>query len=267
MLLSIYVYVEEALHITKTNDAFDFNLAHNSPSVPFVVESLVTRNPAIHMCLKLRIVNYHALAAVIKPEVEKMAGKPTTVNTLVVAIKRFSDTLAEENKKLPAPFDILKDATISLTSDVADVTIRPKKTEFLGVLRKIVEISSQLDEAPDLFKSSNLIKLVAGEKEYKSVIRAELKKSHIARELMGLSKLTLHLSPMAKRNAGFALFISELLYRKGIEVVHSYIDEDTVILVKKADAPRVYEILDQEITRNKQAVPVPRPRRRNKHLT
>lgn len=222
------------------------NLAHNGPSVPVAVESLVTRNPAIHMCLKLRIVNYHALAAIIKPEVEKITSKPTTINTLVVAIKRFSDSLTEENKKLPAPLGILRDATITLTSNIADVTLRPKKTEFLGVLKKIVEISSQLDESPDLFKSSNLIKLVAGEKEYKSVIRNELGKSHIAKELMGLSKLTLHLSPTAKRDAGFALFISELLYRKGIEVVHSYIDEDTVILVNEADAPRDFEILDKK---------------------
>ncbi|MFI5421022.1 MAG: hypothetical protein ACHQ1H_08655, partial [Nitrososphaerales archaeon] len=154
----------------------------------------------------------------------------------------------------PAPFSILKDATLTLTSDVADVTIRPKKTEFLNILKKIVEASSRLEETPDLFKSSSLIKLVAGEKEYRSVIRTELGKSYIEKELMGLSKLTLHLSPVAKRDSGFTLFISELLYRNGIEAVHTYIDEDTVILVNKADAPRAYEILDQEILRTKQEV-------------
>ena len=237
---------------------------NNGPSVRVAVESLVTRSTAIHMCLKLRIVNYHALAGVIKPEVEKMVGKSTTMNSLVVAIKRFSDALAEENGKLPTPFGVLRDATISLTSDVAEVTMRPKKAEFVNVLRKVVEISSQLDEAPDIFKSSNLIKLVAGEKEYKSAIFAELRKSHIEKELMGLSKLTLHLSPKANRDAGFPLFISELLNRKGIEAVHSYIDEDTVILVRKIDAPRAYEVLDQEIMRNKEEVPIPRTRRRNK---
>jgi hypothetical protein len=218
------------------------------------------------MGLKLRIVNYHALAAIIKPEVEKITGKPTTINTLVVAIKRFSDTLAKENKKLPSSLDTLKGATITLTSDVADVTIRPKRSEFLGILKKIIEVSSQLDEAPDLFKSSNLIKLVASEKEYRSVIRGELRKSRIEKELMGLSKLTLHLSPLAKRDSGFALFISELLYRNGIEVIHSYIDEDTVIIVNKADAPRAYEILDQEIIRNEETVSIQKPKTRKQIL-
>ena len=226
-------------------------MAQYHPSVPIAVESIVTRNQAINTCLKLRIVNYHALASIVKPEVEKITGKSTTINTLVVAIKRFSDTLIIENKKLPAPIEILNDATIVLTSDVVYITIRPKKSEFLNILKKIVDVSSQLDEAPDLFKSSNLIKIVSSEKEYRSIIRGELGKSQIEKELMGLSKLTLHLSPNAKKEPGFALFISELLYRNGIEAVHSYIDEDTIILVKKADAPRAYETLDQEIMRNK----------------
>jgi hypothetical protein len=246
----------------------DLNSAQNPhPSVPVAVGTIITHNQSIGIGLKLRIINYHALAAVIKPEVEKITSKPTTINTLVVAIKRYSDTLAKENKNLPAPLGILKDATITLTSDVADVTIRPKKTEFLSFLKKIVEVSSHLDEAPDLFKSSNLIKLVADDKEYRSVIRPELGKSRIEKELMGLSKLTLHLSPSAKRDSGFALFISELLYRNGIEAVHSYIDEDTVILVNKTDAPRAYEILDQEIIRTKLEIAIPEQKsRKNSRL-
>ena len=84
---------------------------------------------------------------------------------------------------------------------------------------------------------------------------------------MGLSKLTLHLSPIAKRDSGFTLFISELLSRNGIEAVHAYIDEDTVILVNKANAPRAYEILDQEILRTKQEVtPIPRQKNRKNRL-
>jgi len=242
-------------------------LPHKSASVPAAVESIVTHNQAVHMGLKLHLINYHALATIIKSDVEKLTGKSTTVNTLVVAIKRFSDSLAEEGKKLPN-LDILRDATITLTSNVADVTIRSKKSEFPMILRKIVEITSKLDESPDLFKSANLIKLVAGEEEYKSLIRPELGKSRIAKELLGLSKLTLHLSPLVKRDSGFSLYISELLYREGIDVVHSYIDEDTVILVNKGDAPRAYEILEQEImrTEHKVAAPTPKAVRKNRGL-
>ena len=229
-------------------------MPHKSASVPAAVESIVTHNQAVHIGLKLRIINYHALATIIKTDVERLTGKLTTINTLVVAIKRFSDSLVEEeNKKLPG-LHVLRGATITLTSDVADVTIKSKKSELPGILKKIVEISSQLDEPPDLFKSSNLINLIANEKEYKSLMRPELGKSRITKELMGLSKLTLHLSTQAKRDSGFPLYISELLYRHGINVIHSYIDEDTIILVNKGDAPRAYEILDREIIHSEHKV-------------
>ena len=74
--------------------------------------------------------------------------------------------------------------------------------------------------------------------------------------MVGLSKLTLHLSRSENKDSGFALFISELLYQQGINVVHSYIDEDTIILVKKEDAPRAYDVLQQEIMRSERE-PVP----------
>ena len=237
-------------------------MIHSHRTVPEAVESVVVHNHALYTCMKLKVINYHALAAIIQSDVESMIGKSTTINTLVVAIKRYSDSLTEGSDAKHQPLEVLRDATITLTSDVADVTIRAKKSEFPDVLKKIAEVSARLDESPDLFKSSGLIKLVAGEKEYRSSIRSGLGRINIARELTGLSKLTLHLSPQVKRDPEFGLFISELLYRKGINVVHSYIDEDTVILIKKADAPRTYEILYEEITRSK--VPLPKSRTRRK---
>jgi hypothetical protein len=201
--------------------------------------------------LKQKIINYHALATVIKPDVEKLTGRKTTINTLVVAIMRFSNSVARERRSLRPPVNILRDATITLTSDVADVTIRPKKSEFPEVLKRIIDVSSRLDELPDIFKSSNLIKLVTDEKEYRSLVRPELRKKGdhiIARELMGLSRLTIHLSSEAeRRDPGFSLFISELLYRHGVNVIHSYIDENTIVIVEKSDGPRAYDIIQQEI--------------------
>ncbi len=199
-----------------------------------------------------KIVNYHALATTIKSEVEKLSGKQTSLNTIVVAIKRFSDALSEE--KLEPPSRVLRNARITMTSDMADVTIRPNKSDFTDILKQIVEISSQLDEPPDMFRRSNLIKFIADEKGYTSLIRSRLDKRNIAKELVGLTRLTLHLSPDEGSDSGLALFISELLYRHGINVIHSYIDEDAIIIINREDGPRAYEILQQEIIRSKEPV-------------
>jgi hypothetical protein len=232
----------------------DLFLANNtSLSIPAAVNSIITHNQPVYSCLKAKIVNYHALAKFIKPEVEKLAGRRTSINTLVVAIKRFSDNIDRKRPGFEHPMNTLRDATITLTSDVADVTIRPKKSEFPEVLKKLVDISSRLHESPDILKSSNLIKIVADEKEYKSLLRSELRKkvgNYVVRELTGLSRLTIHLSTEAEgKDPSFPLFISELLYQQGVNVIHSYIDEDTIVIVDKSDGPRAYEIIQREIMR------------------
>jgi hypothetical protein len=223
-----------------------FMTSNTNLSVPAAVSSIITHNQPIYSCLKAKIVNYHALAKLIKPDVEKIAARKTSINTLVVAIKRFSDNIDRERPNFERTIFTLKEATITLASDVADVTIRPKKSEFPAVLKKIIDISSRMNEPLDILKSSNVIKLVADEKEYRSRIRSDLRKGgdYNVRELMGLSRLTIHLSAEVD---GKDPSFSELLYQQGVNVIHSYIDEDTIVIVEKSDGPRAYEIIQREI--------------------
>ena len=216
------------------------------------METLVKRNEAIYTCIKYKIVNYHALASLIRNDVEKITGRQASANSIVVAIKRFSDSVEKERALSLPPLATLRDARISVTNNIADVTIRPKKSELRSVLQSLIQISDKLDQPPDFFKSSNLIKLVADEKEYMSLIRGRLGKTEIEHEITGLTKLTLHLSPLAKKDPGFTLYISELLYSQGVTVIHSYVDEDTILIIDASDAPRAYEILMREIARSKQ---------------
>jgi hypothetical protein len=241
------------------------NSNSNKLSVPAAVDSIITHNQAIYTCIKQKLVNYHALASTIRSEIERLTGKPVSTNTIVVAIKRFSDGVIGasgpngSNKVSLSAGSTLRDAKLTLTNDVAHVTIRPKKSGLPTVVKRVLELSSDLQEPPYLFKLSNLIKLVADEKEYKSLIRSKLDRSHIAKEITGLSKLTLRLSEDAERDSGFALFISELLYRNGIDVIHSYIDEDTIIIVNKEDGPRAYDVIEREIVRSEEEEEQQRP--------
>jgi hypothetical protein len=218
-------------------------------SVPAAVGYAIRHNEPILTCIKLRIVNYHALAALIKSQIQDLTGKETTINTLVLAIKRFSDKLPAEKGNTITP-NALKGARITLASDMADVTIRPKNAEFPAILKKIANISPKLSTPPDVLKSSKLITLIAEESEYSSIIRPELNRNRIEREQKGLSRLTVHLSPeqARKKDPGFQLFISELLYSRGVKVLHSYIDEDTIIIIDQGEGSRAFAILEEEIT-------------------
>jgi hypothetical protein len=214
-------------------------------SVPGAVALIITQNQPIYECIKQKLINYHALATKIKPEVDKLTGRKIKINTIVVGIKRFSDTTADI--KLEEPLNILMDAQITLASRIANVTIKAKKSEFPAILKQITEISSSLNETPHIFQLSNSIKLVADAREYEAFIRSSLSEWHITKEEMDLSKVSLHLPSKVESTPGFASLITELLYRSGINIINTYIGEETVLILNRNDGPRAYEILEREI--------------------
>ncbi len=223
-------------------------MTRDKPSIPTVTASIIRHDPAVYECMKQKLINYHALAASIKSEVERLAGRPTSISTIVVAVMRFSETIARAGK--PKPMLILRDARITLASDVVDVTIKARKPELIAIAKRINELSNNLSEPIHVFQLSKSIKLVADESEYKALIRPSLDKIQIAREMAELSRLDIHLSPAVEMAPEFGLFLTELLYRHGINIRQTYIGEETVLIVDRYDGPRAYEILRQEIDGN-----------------
>ena len=226
-------------------------MSTRSQSIGTIVASVVTHDQAAYECLKRKLINYHALATNVKSEVEELAGRPASVNTLVVAIKRFADTLKEVDAKKPS--QVLKGATITLSSDVVDVTITTNRSELLPIMEKIAKSSSNLTEPVHLFQLSRSIKLIADEREYKSFIRSALDKTHITRETSELSRLDLRLSQAVEKTPEFGLFLTELLYRHGISLSQTYIGEETILILSREEGPRAYEILRYEIDRSRKA--------------
>lgn len=224
-------------------------MSGKNPSVGTIVASIVTHNQAVYECLKQKLVNYHALAGNLKPEVERLAGKPVSINTLVVAIKRFADGLKEMNPKRPSL--ILKEAKITLSSDVVDVTIKTNRSQLFPVMEKLGKLSSNLSEPIHLFQLSNSIRLIADEGEYKSFVRSALSKIHIAKETTQLSRLDIRLSQEVEKTPEFGLFLTELLYRHGITIRQTYIGDETILILNRDEGPRAYEILRYEIDRSR----------------
>ena len=64
-----------------------------SMSIPEVVREIITRNRSVYDCMKMDLINYTALAVKIQPEIERILGNSVNLNTVVVAIKRFADSL------------------------------------------------------------------------------------------------------------------------------------------------------------------------------
>jgi len=213
-------------------------------TVPKAVRQIVTRNYAIYQCLKMKLINYHSLAERIQHQVQEITGRKASINTLVVAIKRFCDGLAEI--KTPEPFRALENARISLSSGMVDVNIRAHKSQFPEILRELSDVGGELSEFPHIFPLATSIKIILPREDYNR-IRTKLRKLDLV-EKLNSCKLTLYLSPKAKMSPGIASYITELLYRNGINIVDAFLGYgDIVMVVEGRDGPLAYDVLQREI--------------------
>jgi len=217
----------------------------NSVSVPEAVREILTRNYPIYQCLKMKLMNFHSLAEFIQPQVQQLSGKEASINTLVVAIKRFSDTLSDS--KSPNASGVLKDARISLSSGIVDVTIRAPRSQFSAIVKELSEIAAQLSEFPHIFPLSNSIKLILPAEDY-VLIRTRMEHLKDAATQANVSKLTLNLSPHAEMTPGVASYITELLFRNGVNTLDAFLGYgDIIMVVDDKDGPLAYDVLQREI--------------------
>jgi len=217
----------------------------NSVSVPEAVREILTRNYPVYQCLKMKLMNFHSLAEFIQPQVQQLSGKEASINTLVVAIKRFSDTLS--NSKSPDASGVLKDARISLSSGIVDVTIRAPRTQFSTIVKELSETAGELSEFPHIFPLSNSIKLILPAEDY-ALVRRRMEHLKDAATQANVSKLILNLSPHAEMTPGIASYITELLFRNGVNTLDAFLGYgDIIMVVDDKDGPLAYDVLQREI--------------------
>jgi hypothetical protein len=214
-------------------------------SVPDVVREIITQNRSIYDCVKMDLINYTALAVKIQPQLEKQLGAKVNVNTIVVAIKRYSDSFQQKDEIKNE--SVLKNARLSLTDGILDIKF---STSDLGeenaasLLNKFSEINPDYEffRMADSFRV--LTEDLAGIREiFGALGNAEDKFS------TGLAKIKILIPPEQNRT-DVASFVAEVLHSNGIEPVNAFFSQDNIIIVlNEKNASRAYEILRSEIVR------------------
>src|SRR4029077_13001681 len=189
LLIRLLFQNHHTLH--KKQRSENLTAQRNSVSVPEAVREILTRNYPIYQCLKMKLMNFHSLAEFIQPQVQQLSGKEASINTLVVAIKRFSDTLA--NDKSPDASRVLRDARISLSSGIVDVTIRVPRNQFSMIVRELSDVAGELSEFPHIFPLSNSIKLILPAEDY-ALVHGKMGRLKEAAAQRNVAKVILNLS-------------------------------------------------------------------------
>src|SRR2546426_6442859 len=193
----------------------------------------------------MKLVNFHSLAGLIQAQVQQRTGRKASVNALVVAIKRFSDTLSNSNS--PDASRVLKDARISVSGGIVDVTIKASRNQFSAIVKALSDAAAELSEFPHIFPLSNSIKLILPGEDY-ALIRGKLGDLKEAAMLANVAKLTLNLSPHAEMTPGIASYITELMFRNGVNILDAFLGYgDIIMVVDDGDGPLAYDVLQGEI--------------------
>ncbi len=214
-------------------------------SVPEVVREIITRNRSVYDCMKMDLINYTALAVKIQAEVEKVLGNSVNLNTIVVAIKRYSDSFEQKEDILDE--SVLKNARLSVTDGIMDVRI-PRDGFRISEASSFFDQFSKIDPDYEFFRVADSFRFLT---EDLADVRKLLESLPNAQSQFstGLTRISIGI-PSGQNRSDVGSYVADLLHTNGIEWDDAYFSKDKMIItLNSKDASKAYDILRSEISR------------------
>jgi hypothetical protein len=209
-------------------------------SVPHAVREVIGSNTLFFQALSTGIANYTALAQKIKPEVEKLTKSEVNVNTLVVAIKRFADSLDGNDYEFHPIFDGVR---MTLTGSIIDIDFHETDDAY-QVLDEIFELGSGCN----MFRTNKQIRLFA---EDMDEIRSMFKSSHKGStgEIKdGLSKITITFQSDKENTYEVLSIVLSILHNNRIPLYNAFFTQNEIVLILAMDdAAKAYEVIREKL--------------------
>ncbi len=214
-------------------------------SVPEIVREIITRNRSIYDCMKMDLINYTALAVKIQPEIEKILGNSVNLNTVVVAIKRYSDSF--EIKEEVKEESVLKNARLVLTDGIMDIKFSIKDSNEIDPI-EILDKFSKITNNFEFFRVSDSFRFLAEDIEDIRQIFSNIsnKKDMFS---TGLAKIKISI-PTSQNQSDVVSYVAEVLHTNGIELVNAFFSQDSIVIIlNEKNSSRAYDILHSDIMR------------------
>jgi len=214
-------------------------------SVPEVVREIIIRNRSIYDCMKMDLINYTALAVKIQPEIERVLGNSVNINTVVVAIKRFSDSF--QIKEDIREESVLKNARLALTDGIMDIKFSIKNSNEIDPMA-ILDKFSKVTNNFEFFRVSDSFRFLAEDiEDVRQIFSNVSNKDDIFST--GLAKIRISI-PTSQNQSDVVSYVAEVLHANGIELVNEFFSQDSIVIVlHEKNSSRAYDILHSDIMR------------------
>ncbi len=207
-------------------------------SVQDVVRIIVTRNPYLYRGLRMRVVNYSALARYIQREVQSTFGDDVDPNTIVTAIMRLSNQLEEPQE----PRSPLAGGRLNLVTGISEVIIRVPPVKHTEIVERIMKLGVFDSYMLSLHQTQSGIRLFTNSPDADKI--SEELKDHDVEVGAGYAELNLRL-PSAIDGVEDALtMIVDVLSENGVHALEANVVEGEIsFIVREDDAGRAFDAL------------------------
>ncbi|MDQ6985266.1 MAG: hypothetical protein Q9M91_05535 [Candidatus Dojkabacteria bacterium] len=196
-------------------------------TIPTKVQEIVERSVFIKDAISKGLLNLSAYSREIKPKIEQSLMKSASEASILMALKRYSESIHYEDLKLP---DFSKHyGEISLRSGLFEITYTNSKTLYskISELYKMIPENAYLTFIKGVWQTTLIASL-----DIKDEIIGALKNEEIETEWSKLSSMTIKLKAGHIEQPGIISHVLQILSWEGINIIEvvSTWDELTIIL-------------------------------------
>ena len=220
-------------------------LATNQKSITEAVRETISSDLSFQDSLQRDYCNISALARILKPQIDHMLGRDTSIESIITALKRSKHDYNVQQKPIAS---ILAASTITVKTDVAKVSAKKSKKTIEKVAKAMIQSTGNFISISESIMSITLVfddlllQDVKGMFAYDDILEIE----------NSLAAIIVHSPEEIIKTPGCAIAFYNQLARRHINIedtVSCY--TDTIVLVKMEQVGKAFNALTDLISNSR----------------
>ncbi|MDP8886681.1 MAG: ACT domain-containing protein [Thermoproteota archaeon] len=220
-------------------------LATNQKSITEAVRETISSDLSFQDSLQRDYCNISALARILKPQIDHMLGRDTSIESIITALKRSKHDYNVQQKPIAS---ILAASTITVNTDVAKVSAKKSKKTIEKVAKAMIQSTGNFISISESIMSITLVfddlllQDVKGMFAYDDILEIE----------NSLAAIIVHSPEEIIKTPGCAIAFYNQLARRHINIedtVSCY--TDTIVLVKMEQVGKAFNALTDLISNSR----------------
>jgi aspartokinase len=220
-------------------------LANNQKSITETVREIVSSDLSFQDSLQRDYCNISALARIMKPQIDHMLSKNTSIESIITALKRSRYDYDVRQKPIAS---ILAASTITVNTDVAKVSARKSKKTIEKVAKAMIQGVGNFISISESIMSITLV--------FDDLLLQDVKVMFASEDILeienGLAAIIVQSPEDIIKTPGCAIAFYNQLARRHINIedtVSCY--TDTIVLVKMEQVGKAFNALTDLISNSR----------------